>query len=120
MTLSKAPPTSEKEDPDDSAGEAGPNKTFDSQEKSRSRTEFSQKDNEQDFRGGRETHQKDATEKCDDIGVVNAESTRFMFETCIDRTICFEDGEVVVSTDTAYQEVLSEIYSVPMNPLTYC
>jgi len=29
------------------------------------------------------------SEKCDDIGVVNAESTRFMF--IIDQTVCFED-----------------------------
>ena len=36
------------------------------------------------------------------------------------RQFVFEDGEVVVSTDTAYQEVISEIYDVPaMNLLTY-
>jgi hypothetical protein len=64
--------------------------------------------------------QKDAAdEACDDIGIVNAESLRFMFEISFDTSVSFDDGEVITMTDKEFQEAVSESYDVPMKLVTY-
>ncbi|KAN0070122.1 hypothetical protein V8E54_011703 [Elaphomyces granulatus] len=64
--------------------------------------------------------QKDAAdEACDDIGIVDAESLRFMFEISVDTSVSFDDGEVITMTDKEFQEAVSESYGVPMKLVTY-
>lgn len=50
---------------------------------------------------------------------MNAESVRFMFDISVDKSVGFEDGEIITMTDKEYQEVISELYGVPMELLTY-